>query len=181
MKDLEFYIFDDDLWCMFPDGRNERVNEDSTLVKEILDVIREQYPEAYEALMKCYRKSSMNVPYFQYLVVRRFCKCNFGNLDNSSLDVDSNGLFHFERVPCPLRGECQYEGIICGAKFNSRLSQAEIRVMKLVYDGKSNEEVASCLYLSPNTVKSHIKSVYQKLGIHDRTEFVRYVNSHNLF
>ena len=80
-----------------------------------------------------------------------------------------------------MRGECRYEGEICGAKFNSRLSAAEVRVMRLVYDGISNDEIAERLYISPHTVKNHIKSVYLKLGIHEKSEFVQYAHNNNLF
>ena len=165
-----------------PDGKNERVTENSTeLVKGLLSIIREQYPEAYKALMESYQRSSENVPYFQFLMANRFCKCNFGNLDNTFKDVNKDGGFNFEKVPCPLRGECKYEGVICGAKFNSKLSSAEIRVMKLVYDGNSNEDIADKLYLSPHTVRNHIKSSYLKLRLHEKSEFIKYANSHNLF
>lgn len=182
MKDLEFYIFEDELWCMFPDGRNEQITERSTdIIKKVLDRIRECYPEAYAELMKWYQKSSMNVPYFQYLMVNRFCRCNFGKLDTTQKDIDNATNFNFERVSCPLRGECPYENKVCNPRFNSRLSDAELRVMKLVYNGYSNDEVADTLYLSPHTVKNHIKSVYLKLGIHEKAEFIRYANNNNLF
>ena len=49
MEDLEFYILDNELWCLFSDGRNEQVTEHNTeLVREILSKIREFYPEAYK-------------------------------------------------------------------------------------------------------------------------------------
>lgn len=51
MNDVEFYIFDSELWCIYPDGRNERVSEqDKDLIQGILQRIREQYPDAYKAL-----------------------------------------------------------------------------------------------------------------------------------
>lgn len=182
MKNLEFYIYEDELWCMFPNGRNERVTENSTeLIKELLSTISEQYPDAYKALTECYKRSSDNVPYYQFLMVNRFCKCNFGNLDNTDKDVRANSGFNFERVPCPLRGECKYEGVICGARFNSQLSDGELRVMKLVYLGLSNEDIAEKLYLSPHTIKNHIKSAYLKLKIHEKSDFIRYANNNNLF
>lgn len=182
MRDLEFYIYEDELWCMFPDGRNEKVTEQNNeLVKSVLDTIHELYPDAYNDLMKWYRKSSQNVPYFQFLMANRFCKCNFGNLDNTSKDIDRKGRFNFERVSCPMRGECPHENVVCNPKFNSRISDAEMRVMKMIYEGCSNEEVADKLYLSPHTVKNHIKSVYMKLGIHEKSEFIQYAHSHNLF
>ena len=139
MKDLEFYIFEDELWCLFPDGSNQPVTDkDIGLMKSVLDRIRE-----------CYQKSAQNIPYFQYLMVRRFCKCNFGELDNTSRDIDKNGGFNFERVKCPMRGECKYEGIICCPQFYSRISDAEMRVMKMIYEGANNEDIAEKLYLSP--------------------------------
>lgn len=52
-----------------------------------------------------------------------------------------------------MRGECKYEGVICNPQFNSRISDAEMRVMHLVYDGLDNDEIADRLYLSPHTVK----------------------------
>ena len=182
MKDLEFYIFEDELWCLFPDGSNQPVTDkDIGLMKSVLDRIRECYPDAYKALMECYQKSAQNIPYFQYLMVRRFCKCNFGELDNTSRDIDKNGGFNFERVKCPMRGECKYEGIICCQQFYSRISDAEMRVMKMIYEGANNEDIAEKLYLSPHTVKNHIKSVYIKLGIHEKSEFIQYAHKNNLF
>ena len=182
MKDLEFYIFEDELWCLFPDGSNQPVTDkDIGLIKSVLDRIRECYPDAYKALMECYQKSAQNIPYFQYLIVRRFCKCNFGELDNTSRDIDKNGGFNFERVKCPMRGECKYEGIICSPQFYSRISDAEMRVMKMIYEGANNEDIAEKLYLSPHTVKNHIKSVYIKLGIHEKSEFIQYAHKNNLF
>lgn len=182
MNDLEFYIYDDELWGIFPDGTNQRITENNKeLIKNVLERIRECYPDAYNDLIKWYKKSASNVPYYQYLMVNRFCKCNFGELDNTSKDVDGRGSFNFERVKCPLRGECSHEGVVCCPKFSSRLSAAELRVMKLVYEGLPNEEIADHLYLSPHTVKNHIKSVYLKLKIHEKSEFVRYAQDNNLF
>ena len=182
MGRLEFYIFEGELWCKSDDGRNQIVDECQTeLIKSMLDEIRECYPLAYKALAKEYEKSSLNIPYYQYLVVRRFCKCNFGKLDGTKPDVDRTGKFNFEKVDCPLRGECRFEGVICSPKFNSKLSDAELRVMKLIYQGASKEEIAEQLYISPYTVKNHIKSAYLKLGIHEKSEFIRYANESNMF
>ena len=179
---LEFYIYDNELWCNYGDGRNEAVTENDTeLVHYLLELIREHYPTAYKALSREYQKSSSNVRYYQYLIVRRFCKCNFGKLDSTRFDVCHTGEFNFEKVECPLRGECRHEGVICCPVFNSSISDAEMRVMRLVYDGVSKDEIAEQLYLSPHTVKNHIKSVYCKLGIHEKSEFIQYANKNHLF
>mgnify|MGYP002623165904 CR=1 FL=1 len=182
MEQLEFYIYEQELWCKYADGRNEVVTENDTeLIQNLLELIREHYPEAYKALQREYQKSAGNVRYYQYLIVRRFCKCNFGKLDTTKLDVEVSGRFNFEKVDCPLRGECKWEGVICFPTFNTRLSDAELRVMRLVYEGMSKEDIAERLYISPNTVKNHIKSVYCKLGIHEKSDFIQYANRNNLF
>lgn len=182
MGGLEFYIFNGELWCKSDDGENKIVDERQTeIIETVLGAIRECYPLAYKALAKEYEKSLLNASYYQYLIVRRFCKCNFGKLDGTKYDIDTSGRFNFEKVECPLRGECKNEGVICSPKFNSKLSDQELRVMKLIYHGESKEEVAERLYISPYTVKNHIKSVYLKLGIHEKSEFIQYANNNNLF
>ena len=182
MKDIEFYIFEDELWVLLPDDSNVLVSENDTeLIRDMLSIIRERYPDAYKALSEHYKNSAHNIPYYQYLIVRRFAKCNFGNLDSTKKDIDSKGVFNFEKVQCPLRGECRFENVVCNPRFNNRISDSEMRVMKLVYDGLSNDDIAESLYLSPHTVKNHIKSVYAKLNIHEKSEFIRYANSNNLF
>ena len=50
------------------------------------------------------------------------------------------------------------------------LTPQERRVAALVSDGLTNREVAAALYVSTNTVESHLRHVFQKLGVRSRTE-----------
>ena len=180
MEAIEFYTLDDELWYRTAEGTNTRLTENDTeLIQKLLLDISERYPEAYKALQKEYQKSAANVRYYQFLMVRRFCKCNFGKFDTAKTDVCGN--FNFEKVDCPLRGECKYEGVVCCPQFNTKLSGAELRVMKLVYDGLCKDEISERLFISPNTIKNHVRNVYAKLGIHDKSEFVKYVKENDLF
>jgi LuxR family maltose regulon positive regulatory protein len=52
------------------------------------------------------------------------------------------------------------------------LSQREIEVLTLISEGLTNQDVASRLYLSLNTVKVHTRNIFQKLGVSNRTEAV---------
>lgn len=52
------------------------------------------------------------------------------------------------------------------------LSDREAEVLALITQGKSNAEVASLMYLSLNTVKSYIRSVYRKIDVASRTQAV---------
>jgi LuxR family transcriptional regulator, maltose regulon positive regulatory protein len=52
-------------------------------------------------------------------------------------------------------------------------SEAEIRVLRLLATPLSAREIGDQLYISMNTVKTHTKSLYQKLGTSSREETVR--------
>ncbi len=51
-----------------------------------------------------------------------------------------------------------------------QLSQRELEVLKLMVEGRSNPEIASALYLSPNTVKTHVRGIMNKLAVDDRVQ-----------
>jgi two-component system nitrate/nitrite response regulator NarL len=51
-----------------------------------------------------------------------------------------------------------------------KLSPREMDVLALLMKGKSNHEIAAELKLSLGTVKSHLSSMYKKLGVSNRTQ-----------
>jgi DNA-binding CsgD family transcriptional regulator len=56
------------------------------------------------------------------------------------------------------------------------LTSREREVLVLVAEGHSNREVASALWLSPETVRKHLENIYAKLGVHTRTAAVARVS-----
>ena len=52
------------------------------------------------------------------------------------------------------------------------LSEREIEIVRLVAKGFSNDELAERLHLSPDTIKAHLRHVYEKLGVESRVEAV---------
>ena len=60
------------------------------------------------------------------------------------------------------------------SKFKETLSEQEINVLKLAAIGLGNVEIAKRLYISPHTVKAHLKSIYIKMGVTNRTSAVFY-------
>ncbi len=54
------------------------------------------------------------------------------------------------------------------------LTDREKQVLKLVAEGLSNKEVAEVLGISVKTAMSHREKVMEKLGLHNRTELVRF-------
>jgi two-component system NarL family response regulator len=51
-----------------------------------------------------------------------------------------------------------------------QLTPREVAVLELVARGKSNKEIGTMLSLAEGTVKTHLKRIYEKLGVGDRTE-----------
>ena len=58
------------------------------------------------------------------------------------------------------------------------LSDRESEILALITQGKSNTEVATLTFLSPNTVKTYIRSVYRKIGVASRTQAVLWGVAH---
>lgn len=53
--------------------------------------------------------------------------------------------------------------------FQEELTPTETRILQQIVAGKSNKEIAYDLNISENTVKTHVKNVFEKLGVSDRT------------
>jgi LuxR family transcriptional regulator, maltose regulon positive regulatory protein len=53
------------------------------------------------------------------------------------------------------------------------LSQRELEVLRLLNGPLSTPEISRQLFISTNTVRTHIKNIYGKLGVHGRSAAVR--------
>lgn len=62
-----------------------------------------------------------------------------------------------------------------------QLTPTEFQVLRLIGQGKSNDEIAGALFISKNTVRSHIKSIYAKLDTHSRLQLALYAINSALF
>jgi ATP/maltotriose-dependent transcriptional regulator MalT len=64
--------------------------------------------------------------------------------------------------------------------YPDELTAREVEVLRLVAQGLSNAEIADQLIISVLTVKAHMRSLYNKLGISSRSAATRYAIEHHL-
>jgi len=60
-------------------------------------------------------------------------------------------------------------GILSENFGREELTPAERKILQMIVGGNSNKEIAFDLNVSENTVKTHVKNVFEKLGVSDRT------------
>ncbi len=63
---------------------------------------------------------------------------------------------------------------------NDLLSDREMDVLMGIAKGQSNQEIADSLFVSLNTVKTHVRNVYMKLNVNRRTQALAKAKKMNL-
>lgn len=144
------------------------------ITNELIAYIRDLYPGSFTALSSLYSASERNKDYFMFKIVHRFIRCNFGENDTLSYDINQVGAMCFEEVRCPLRGECIYEGVICKPSLQSKLSSREEEVGRLLASGLSNIEAAGELGISICTIHRHIANIKARLHFKNTNQIISY-------
>jgi DNA-binding NarL/FixJ family response regulator len=62
-------------------------------------------------------------------------------------------------------------------KYN--ISDREVEIIEALVVGKTNKEIASELFISINTVKTHIKNIYRKLEVKNRVRLLHKIKFSN--
>jgi DNA-binding NarL/FixJ family response regulator len=65
-----------------------------------------------------------------------------------------------------------------GLGWEAALTVREVQVLSGITMGFSNEEIAALLLISPNTLKSYIRSAYRKIGVTTRSQAVGWCLQH---
>jgi DNA-binding NarL/FixJ family response regulator len=61
-----------------------------------------------------------------------------------------------------------------------RLTDREMQVLRLIAGGRSNQEISADLHVGVATVKTHVNSLFAKLGVRDRAQAVAYAYRHGI-
>lgn len=145
-------------------------------VVSLLSLIRTRYPDAFAALSDIYSRSERNRAWYEFRMVSRFIRCNLGDYDTGTIDIDADGLLHMEQMKCPLMGagDCRYECVICRPKLSTGLTTRELELLPLIADGLQSHEIAERLCISKVTVDRHRQNILAKLGKHSAAELAAY-------
>jgi DNA-binding CsgD family transcriptional regulator len=65
---------------------------------------------------------------------------------------------------------------LTGRSGEELLTSRELEILGYIRGGRSTQDIAAALWLSPRTVRNHLENVYAKLGVHSRAEAVAYLN-----
>jgi DNA-binding CsgD family transcriptional regulator len=60
-------------------------------------------------------------------------------------------------------------------KLENPLSEREFEVLHLTLEDLKNQEIADEIHISINTVKFHLKNIYEKIGVKNRKEILNFV------
>ena len=108
-------------------------------------------------------------------------RCRRGRLNDarSALDAARTGLAILTDVgwvgelAVEVAGELELaEGRAAGGELLEPPSEAELAVLRLLDSDLSAREIGKELFLSTNTIRTHTRSIYRKLGVHSRSEVV---------
>ena len=180
MEAIEFYIIDG-VTCINRNGVSQKLTaQDRDCIEYMIDNIGKYFPDAMRALREWASASAINKYYFEYRIVDRFIRCNFGEADFLHKDIDDLGLFHLEEVKCPLRNICKHEGIICKPKVNLNLSEEEKKAAGLYAQGLLPGEIAVKLGKSESTIKRQLYNAYKRLNLPHPRWLIRLFNVYNI-
>lgn len=174
LEKIEFYNCPDGSVIVKPFDKPMFVYEQSCrkITEEMLIVIRDLYPAAFSALAELYSKSERNRDYYEYRIVHRFIRCNFGEYDALTFDISQTGDFNFEDVRCPMRGECLFEGVICKPTLKTELTPRETEVAKMLSSGLSVQDISENLQISILTVRNHVQHIKARLRLKHTSQII---------
>lgn len=154
------------------EGVRQLDEHDRETVASLLSLIRARYPEAFNAVSDIYSRSEQNRPWYEFKMASRFIRCNLGDYDTQSIDIDADGILHMEQMKCPLMGtgDCRWEGVICHPKISTGLTTRELELLPLIADGLQSWEIAERMNISKVTVDHHRRNILAKLGKRSATE-----------
>ena len=74
----------------------------------------------------------------------------------------------------------QDPGVVAKEEIDFQLSTREVDVLEQLSKGLGYKQIASNLFISPNTVRRHMTNIYEKLGVNNKVEAIQKAHKHKL-
>ncbi|WP_394218700.1 response regulator [Halobacillus trueperi] len=144
--------------------------------------LREAHPEAKVVVLTSYSDQDHVIPALQAGAVGYQLK----DVDPDELVKTIRAASKGEKLLHPKATNLLLEQMSSGAEkkepgVHFKLTNREKDVLYQITLGKSNKEIASDLYITEKTVKTHVSNLLSKLQVHDRTQAAIYAMKENLF
>lgn len=100
MESVEFYNTPegDVMYKQLGKPVQELTADSREVIEEMLDLIKTRYPQTFRALCNLYTASELNRKVYEFNIVSRFCRCNFGEYDAHTPDIDADGFSILRRL-----------------------------------------------------------------------------------
>ena len=144
---------------------------DSTGVTEgfrVLELLHDFFPHVRPLVLSDCREAEVEERCFRAGASGYLCKLTVGSaevLEAVKRVAGGERLMAFQVAPYNSEAED-----VSGRGVLQRLTQREREVLGYVAEGSDNLKIAACLNITERTVKSHITSLYRKLGVENRTQ-----------
>lgn len=120
-----------------------------------------------DELARAVRTVAAGEAYLHPAVTRKvLTKLSTGSL-SSAMSLPRNSPFSN-----PVKSAIKAGAVQPNNPFGESLSERELEVLRGVALGQSNREIAEALIVGEETVRTHLKSAFRKLGVNDRTQAV---------
>ena len=99
------------------------------------------------------------------------------------MDVTAEALL--ERIERAADGRCVAPGALRAqsrdaARLAAGLTEREVAILELIAAGLTNDQIAAELFVSINTVKTHVRTAYRRIGADSRSRAVIWALRHGL-
>lgn len=92
----------------------------------------------------------------------RSAEASVSELSTAEIQLGAGALAHPAAAPHVGRDD----------RFDAELTRRELEVLAMVAEGETNARIAQRLVVSQDTVKTHVKHILRKLGVHNRSQAV---------
>lgn len=155
---------------------------------ELAKTIKENYPLTKVIIVSTHKNEEAIIASLACGAVGYVLKNNFDNELKNVIKMVMKGEFYlnlevaktaFAFLPSPNIKDL--ENLYENKKLKNSLTQRELEVLKLLTDGKTNQEIAKEIIISTNTAKAHVGSILTKLNVEDRVQAAVKAVRANLF